>query len=342
MGECVRILAIETSCDETAAAVVENGRFVVSSELFSQIDIHKAYGGVVPEIASRSHVEKLPVIVPAVVEAAGGKDTIDAVAVTYGPGLVGALLTGVSYAKALAWTWGKPIVPVHHIAGHICSNYLTYPDLGPPYLCLVISGGHTQIVEVQDYTTYRTLGQTRDDAAGEAIDKVARVLGLEYPGGPNLQELAKQGDAEKYALPRSFRGEDHLDFSFSGLKTAVINLLHRMEQVGEFYRREDVAASFLRTVVDTLVTNTFEALRRTGYTKLALAGGVSANTQIRTAFEEQAQAAGVELYLPALQYCTDNAAMIASAGYYAYQNGERAGLELNARPVVELGVEGCG
>ncbi len=343
MQKAIAILAIETSCDETAAAVVENGRLVCSNEVYSQIEIHREYGGVVPEIASRSHVEKLPVIVPEAVKAAGGADRIDAVAVTYGPGLVGALLTGVSYAKALAYAWGKPLVAVNHIAGHICANYISHPELEPPFLCLVVSGGHTQIVLAKDYTTYEILGGTRDDAAGEAIDKVARVLGLAYPGGPNLEALAQKGNEDAYRFPKSFRGQTHLDFSFSGLKTAVINLLHKAEQKGEAYCREDVAASFLKTVCDTLADNTFEALRRTGAAMpLAVAGGVSANAQLRAIFDERAKAAGVQLYFPERHYCTDNAAMIASAAYFAYEAGERAGLALNAQPVAELAGYGGG
>ncbi len=334
-------MAVETSCDETAAAVVQDGRLVLSDEVFSQIDIHREYGGVVPEIASRSHIEKLPLVVPAAAEAAGGRDNIDAVAVTYGPGLVGALLTGVSYAKALAYAWKKPLVPVNHIAGHICSNYISHPGLEPPFLCLVISGGHTQIVQVRGYDDYVTIGQTRDDAAGEAIDKVARVLGLEYPGGPNLQKYAMQGDPEKYQLPRAFRGETHLDFSFSGLKTAVINMLHRFGQTGEPYKGEDVAASFLKTVADTLAANCFEALGCSGGRKLAVAGGVSANAQIRAAILDRAEREDVQVYFPKSEYCTDNAAMIASAGFYAHQAGKTAGMDLNARPVEELGEVRC-
>ncbi|MDL2237534.1 tRNA (adenosine(37)-N6)-threonylcarbamoyltransferase complex transferase subunit TsaD [Christensenellaceae bacterium OttesenSCG-928-K19] len=336
MQEQVNILAIETSCDETAAAVVQNGREVLAEQLYSQADIHREYGGVVPEIASRSHVEKLPHIVPAAIDGAGGKEQIDAVAVTYGPGLVGALLTGVSYAKALAYAWGKPLVPVNHIAGHICANYISHKELKPPFICLVISGGHTQIVKTLDYTSYETLGQTRDDAAGEAIDKVARVLGLPYPGGPNLQQLALAGDSARYEMPRVFKGESHLDFSFSGLKTAVINMLHRMDQAGEAYKKEDVAASFLKAVADTLANNTFEAARRQGMDVLAVAGGVSANTQVRQAFEARAAKEGIKLYFPEMKYCTDNAAMIASAGYYAYMDGRRGDMTLNAKPVLEL------
>ncbi len=332
----IKMLAIETSCDETAAAVVEDGRRVLSQALYSQIDIHKEFGGVVPEIASRNHVKKLPQVVEAAISGIGGWDGVDAIAVTNGPGLVGALLTGVAYAKGLAYVLKKPLVPVHHIAGHICANYVCHPALKPPFLCLVASGGHTQIVWAKDYTEYETLGRTRDDAAGEAIDKVARVLGLPYPGGPNLQELAKSGDALKYSLPRSFRGETHLDFSFSGLKTAVINMLHRFDQTGEDFSKADVAASFLKNVADTLVANTFEAARRANTDIVAVAGGVSANEQIRAAFERKAKEAGIRLYFPAMEYCTDNAVMIASCAYYEYLKGTRAGLDLNAEPVMEL------
>ncbi len=332
----VKILAIETSCDETAASVVSNGRRVISNEVFSQIDIHGEYGGVVPEIASRSHVEKLPHIVPAAVDLAGGRDEIDAIAVTFGPGLVGALLTGVSYAKALAYAWGKPLIAVNHIAGHICANYISHPELKPPFLCLVISGGHTQLVAVKDYVEFEIIGQTRDDAAGEAIDKVARLLGLAYPGGPNLERLAMGGDAKAYSFPRSFKGETHLDFSFSGLKTSVINMLHKLDQTGGQYRREDVAASFLKTVTDTLVKNTFEAKDRLGYEKIAVCGGVSANAQVREAFTHLAYESETELFFPEMKYCTDNAAMIAAAGYYAYIKGERADMRLNAQPVAGI------
>ncbi len=335
MGD-IRILAIETSCDETAAAVVKNGREVVSESLYTQIDIHKVYGGVVPEIASRNHVVKLPQVIQAAIDGAGGMEKIDAIAVTNGPGLVGALLAGVSYAKGLAYATQKPLIPVHHIAGHICANYISHPELRAPFLCLVVSGGHTQIVWAQDETTYETLGRTRDDAAGEAIDKVARVLGLPYPGGPNLQELAKQGDENKYRFPHSFSGQDHLDFSFSGVKTAVINLLHGFEQKGEEYDKADIAASFLKNVADTLVKNTFEAARRMDAKILAVAGGVSANEQVRAAFEKKAAETGIALYFPELKYCTDNAAMIASCAYFEYEKGKRAGLNLNAQPVMEL------
>lgn len=330
------ILAIETSCDETAAAVVRNGREVISEAVYSQIDLHKIYGGVVPEIASRSHSEKIADIVTLAVSGAGGFENIDAIGVTYGPGLVGALLTGVSYAKALSFALQKPLVGVNHIAGHISANYISHEGLAPPYICLVVSGGHTQIVHVMGYTEYETIAKTRDDAAGEAIDKVARVLGLEYPGGPNLQALAEKGNSEAYVFPKSFRGETHLDFSFSGLKTAVINTLHKMDQKNEAYKKEDIAASFLKTVVEVLTENTFEAARRAGVEKVALCGGVAANKQLRAAFGERAQKEGVTLYVPELKYCTDNAAMIASCAYFEYEGGSRAPLCLNANPSLRL------
>lgn len=330
------ILAIETSCDETAAAVVRNGREVLSNVLYSQIDIHKEYGGVVPEIASRNHLEKLPYIVAQALERANQDFAdVDAIAVTAGPGLVGALLTGVSYAKALAYGADKPLIAVNHIEGHISANYISSPGLAPPFVCLVVSGGHTELISVRDYASYVRLGSTRDDAAGEAFDKVARVLGLEYPGGPNLQRLAAQGDASKYAFPQSFRGQTHLDFSFSGLKTAVIHLLHKFEQTGEPYRKEDVSASFQKAAVDALLKNAFEALRREKAKALALAGGVSANGLLREQAAKRAQGR-YELYLPALCYCTDNAAMIGSAAFYRLMQGAHAGLSLNANPGLAL------
>lgn len=330
----LKILAIETSCDETSAAVVKNGREVLSSVVYSQIDVHREYGGVVPEIASRNHIPKLPEVVEEALP--DGFCGIDAVAVTAGPGLLGALLTGVSYAKALAFALKKPLVAVNHIEGHISANYITYLNLEPPFLCLVVSGGHTQIVWVSDYCAYRLLGQTRDDAAGEAVDKVARVIGLPYPGGPALEALAKDGDPGAYTMPVSFRGEDHLDFSFSGPKTAAINMLHRMEQRGERVNRADMAASFQASVVKMLTDNTFEAARREGATKIALAGGVSANGALREAFLKRGEQAGIEIFLPDSAYCTDNAAMIGSAAYYRYARGERAGLDLNAHAVLPL------
>lgn len=327
-----RILAIETSCDETGAAVVEDGRRILSNVLYSQIAIHQEFGGVVPEIASRNHLEKLPYMVgEALQKAELSLEEIDAIAVTQGPGLVGALLTGVAYAKGLAWAAGKPLIPVNHMEGHIAANYLTYQDLTPPFLCLIVSGGHTNIVMVRDYGEYEPMGATRDDAAGEAFDKVARVLGLPYPGGPNLSRLAEGGDDQRYAMPKSFRGESHLDFSFSGIKTAVINLLHGMEQRGEGYRREDVAASFERAVTENLMENTMEAVRRTGATKLVLAGGVSANRRLRRLAEERA-AGHCQLFLPEASLCTDNAAMIGAAAFYTMLRGRAGTLTMNADP----------
>lgn len=335
--KAVKILAIETSCDETAAAVVENGRTVLSDCIFSQIDIHKKYGGVVPEIASRNHIVKLPYIVQdALTQAQCGFDSLDAIAVTCGPGLVGALLTGVAYAKALSYSIKKPLIAVNHIEGHICANYLTFCELEPPFICLVVSGGHTHIVEVHGNLLYKLLGRTRDDAAGEAFDKIARVLSLPYPGGPALEKLAESGDANRYTFPKGFKNESHLDFTFSGLKTAVINKLHTMEMKGEPFYPGDVAASFQKAVVDVLTENTVEAAKRTGHQKIALAGGVSANGALRKAFKESAQKEGFSLYLPEKKYCTDNAAMIASAAYLRFAEGQIANLRLNAYPSLEL------
>lgn len=329
----IKILAIETSCDETAAAVVKNGREVLKNAVYSQIDIHKEYGGVVPEIASRNHVSKLPEVVDSVVE---NMDEIDAVAVTCGPGLAGALICGVAYAKALAYAAKKPLVAVNHIEGHISANFISYPELKPPFLCLVVSGGHTYIVCVEDYCKYKLMGETRDDAAGEAIDKVSRVLGLPYPGGPNLEKLAEGGDRFAFEMPRSFKKESHLDFSFSGPKTTVINMLHNMEQKGESFSKKDMAASFQHSIVSVLSDNTFEAARRTGAKKIAIAGGVSANKALREEFVSRGKEKGIEIYMPNLCYCTDNAAMIGSAAYFRYIKGERADMELNAYPMLTL------
>lgn len=334
MEKDINILAIETSCDETACAIVKNGREVVSNVVYSQIDIHKVYGGVVPEIASRNHIPKLPEVTK---EAAGENlENIDAIAVTCGPGLAGALICGVSFAKALAYGAKKPLVAVNHIEGHISANYISSPELEPPFLCLIVSGGHTNIVYVSDYGVYETLGQTRDDAAGEAIDKVSRVLGLPYPGGPNLQRLAEGGNDKAFPMPRSFKGETHLDFSFSGPKTTVINMLHGFDQRGESYSAKDMAASFQRSVVDVLADNTFEGAKRKGTKKIALAGGVSANKVLREEFLKRGEKLGIEIYMPKLEYCTDNAAMIGSAAYYRYIKGERASLDLNAYPMLTL------
>ena len=333
----MKILGIETSCDETAASVVEDGRIVHSNAVYTQAMLHRKYGGVVPEIASRKHIDKLPYVVDQALSEAGLTiQEIDAVGVTVGPGLVGALLTGVAYAKAFAYAAKKPLVPVNHIEGHICSNYISSPDLKPPFVCLVVSGGHTHIAVVRNYGEYELLGSTRDDAAGEAFDKIARVLGLPYPGGPELEKLAEQGDAQAYAFPRGFQGETHLDFTFSGLKTAVINKIRQMEGKGETFNRADIAASFQKAVVDVLVANTFQAVERTGIYKVALAGGVSANGALRRAFQQWAKELECQLYLPELKYSTDNAAMIASAAYYRFIKGERAPLEQNANPSLSI------
>lgn len=334
-GDAV-ILSIETSCDETAAALVRNGREVLGSAIYSQIPVHKEYGGVVPELASRNHVEKLPFVVDEALCKAGMKmEDVDALAVTQGPGLVGALLTGVAYAKALAFALKKPLIPVNHMDGHISAGYITHPDLKPPFLCLVASGGHTQIVRVVDYGEYELIGETRDDAAGEAFDKVARVLGLSYPGGPNISKLAKEGNADAFTLPRSFKGEAHFDFSFSGIKTAVINLVHNLEQKGGQIPKADVAASFQKAVVDVLTDNVFRAALLGGEKIIALAGGVCANAALRESVEQRAKKEGVQIYLPDLKYCTDNAAMIGAAAYYAMHKGA-AKLNLNADPALSF------
>lgn len=330
----MKILAIETSCDETAAAVVQDGRKTLSDEIYSQVSIHAQYGGVVPEIASRNHTQKLPFMVDAALQkAALTIDDIDAIAVTAGPGLVGALLTGVAFAKGYAYANHKPLIAVNHIEGHICSNFLSHKQLVPPMICLIASGGHTHIVNVDSSGEYTLLGMTRDDAAGETFDKIARVLGLAYPGGPNLEILAKEGDADAYVFPVSFRGEKHLDFSFSGLKTSVINKLNQMEQKGESYNKADVAASFQKNVVNVLTTNTFKAVKREGLNTVCLAGGVSANGALRAAFAKKAKEMGVKLYLPDMIYCTDNAAMIGAAAYFKQQ---KAQLTLNANPSLKL------
>ncbi len=334
----VYILAIETSCDETAAAIVKNGREVISHAMYTQIAIHAEYGGVVPEIASRNHLEKLPYIVEEALKRANMTFAdVDAFAVTAGPGLVGALLTGVSYAKAAAYAAGKPLIAVNHIVGHIAANYISFPELEPPFICLIVSGGHTEIVRASGYGDYTLLGSTRDDAAGEAFDKVARALGLPYPGGPNLQKLAEQGDPKKYQFPKSFRGETHLDFSFSGLKTAVINMLHTMDMKGEEYNRADVAASFQRTVAELLVKNTFIAAERERMDGVAIAGGVSANAELRRLAQKEADKRHMRLYVPQLLYCTDNAAMIGAAAYFELKkNATAAPLNLNADPSMDI------
>lgn len=333
----MKILGIESSCDETAASVVEDGKIVLSNIVASQIDEHRLYGGVVPEIASRRHAENISwVVKEALLQADCTLDDIDAVAVTYAPGLIGALLVGISFAKGLAMSCGKPLIPVHHIAGHIAANYLTHEDLQPPYLCLVISGGHSHIIEVEDYTKYRVIGRTRDDAAGECFDKAARTLGYEYPGGKFIDAAAKLGDPDAYKLPKPKVTGSEYDFSFSGLKTAVINTVHNAEQKGGSINREDMAASFQKTVSEILVGKTMAAADSLGSKKLVIAGGVSANSGVRTAFEIACAERGISLYMPELKYCGDNAAMIACQGYYDFLAGKRADESLNGIATLSL------
>lgn len=337
--EDVLVLGIESSCDETAAAVVKNGREVLSNVINSQIDIHKRYGGVVPEIASRCHIEAVNTVVDEALEKAGVTfDDIDVIAVTYGPGLVGALLVGVATAKALAYALRKPLVNVHHIKGHICANYVTHNDLEPPFTCLVASGGHSHIVYAKDYMDYEIMGMTRDDAAGEAFDKIARVLGLGYPGGPKIDALAKEGNPHAVEFPRVKMGEGSLDFSFSGVKTAVINHVHKLEQKGEEYNKADIAASFQNAVTDALVEHTLEAAKRKCSDTVVIAGGVASNSALRKKMTAEAEKIGIKVLYPIPILCTDNAAMIAAAGYYEYIAGKRADMSLNA--VASLSLEG--
>lgn len=331
----VFVLGIETSCDETAASVV-NGREILSNIVYSQIELHTIYGGVVPEIASRAHVEKIDVVVKQALKQAGKNlADIDAIAVTYGPGLVGALLVGVSYAKALAFSLKKPLIAVNHIEGHICANYLTYKDLNPPGLCLVVSGGHSHLISLSEEGGYSLIGCTQDDAAGEAFDKAARVLGLPYPGGPALDKLAEMGNDAALNLPHP-KTQGRYDFSFSGLKTAFINALHNMKQQGKPYQPEDMAASFRKAVVDSLVEKTLLAAQDTGANKILLAGGVSANRLLRRQMEQACRQANIALFMPDLSLCGDNAAMIAAAGYRQLIKGNISNLYLNAVPALRL------
>lgn len=331
------ILAIESSCDETAVALVRDGREVLTDQIFSQAALHAVYGGVVPEIASRSHVEVISQLADrALAEAGVTRTDIDAVAVTCAPGLIGALLVGVNFAKSAALALGVPLIPVHHIRGHIAANYIAYLELEPPFVCLAISGGNTLICDVRDYTDMRILGATRDDAAGECFDKTARVLGLPYPGGKPIDELSRGGDDQKYALPIGHVDGHPYDMSFSGLKTAVINLAHNAEQKNEPLDRASLAASFCRAVSESLVPRTMQAVQELGYQKLAVAGGVAANSRIRQDFQIACEAAGVTLYIPPLRLCGDNAAMIGCQAYYEYLNGAAAGSDLNAWANMEL------
>lgn len=332
------ILAIESSCDETAASVVKNGRTILSNVISSQIELHKLYGGVVPEIASRKHIEKInQVIEEALKEADVTLDDLDAIGVTYGPGLVGALLVGVAEAKAIAYAKKLPLVGVHHIEGHVSANYIEHPDLEPPFLCLIVSGGHTHLVIVKDYGEFEILGRTRDDAAGEAFDKVARAIGLGYPGGPKIDKLSKEGNPEAIVFPRAKIGDCPYDFSFSGVKSAVLNYINQAQMKGEEVNRADLAASFQKAVVDVLVEHTMLAAGDYKMTKIAIAGGVASNGTLRATMEKACAERGYTFYRPSPIFCTDNAAMIGVAAYYEYMKGTRHGWDLNAVPNLKLG-----
>ena len=334
----IYILGIESSCDETAASVVKNGREVLSNVISSQIDLHTLYGGVVPEIASRKHIERInQVIEEALTTANMTLDDLDAIGVTYGPGLVGALLVGVAEAKAISYAKKLPLVGVHHIEGHISANYIENPDLEPPFVCLVVSGGHTHLVVVRDYGKYEILGRTRDDAAGEAFDKVARAIGLGYPGGPKIDKISKEGNPEAIAFPRPKFEDSPYDFSFSGLKSAVLNYLNGCQMKGIEINRADVAASFQKAVCDVLVEHAMIAVKESGLNKFAIAGGVASNSALRAAFEKACAERQIEFYHPSPIFCTDNAAMIGSAAYYEFIAGKRDGLDLNAVPNLKLG-----
>lgn len=338
MSKEIKILAIESSCDETAAAVVVNGRDVRSNIISSQIDLHTVYGGVVPEIASRKHVENINYVIQEALDTASVTlSDIDAVAVTYGPGLVGALLVGVAEAKAISYARKLPLIGVHHIEGHISANYIEHKDLEPPYICLVVSGGHSHLVKVTDYGEYEVLGRTRDDAAGEAFDKVARAIGLGYPGGPKIDKISGKGNPQAITFPRASIAEHPYDFSFSGLKSAVLNYLNQCEMKGESYNQADVAASFQQSVVDVLTEHAMMAMEETGMKKLAIAGGVASNTALRQTMKERCREKEIDFYYPSPILCTDNAAMIGAAGYYEYRKGIRHGLDLNAVPNLKLG-----
>ena len=331
------IMSIESTCDETAVAITENGRKVLTDQIFSQADLHAVYGGVVPEIASRSHVEVISQLSERALSVAGiTKTDLDAVAVSYAPGLIGAVLVGVNFAKSVALALNIPLIPVHHIKGHIAANYIAFPELEPPFLCLAISGGNTMLVDVRSYTDMIIIGATRDDAAGECFDKTARVLGLPYPGGKHVDALSKTGDDKKYTLPQSHIEGSPYDMSFSGLKTAVVNLVHNAEQKNEPLDRESLCASFSRAVSDSLVPRTMALARELGYQKIAVAGGVAANSRIRSDFQIAAEKEGITLYIPPLSLCGDNGAMIGCQGYYEYLAGNKAGSDLNAYANMEL------
>ena len=333
------VLGIESSCDETAASVVKNGRQVLSNVISSQIDIHTLYGGVVPEIASRKHMERINQVIEEALSKAGvSLDDIDVVSVTYGPGLVGALLVGVGEAKAIAYAARKPLVGVHHIEGHIAANYIEHPDLKPPFLCLVVSGGHTHLVQVRDYNTFDVIGCTHDDAAGEAFDKVARAIGLGYPGGPKIDKVARMGNPDAIEFPRAKIAGAEYDFSFSGVKSAVLNYLNQCEMKGQEIVQADVAASFQKAVVDVLAERALAAAQKLGENRIAVAGGVAANSSLRKRMQEECKKAGITLYYPSPVFCTDNAAMIAVQGYYGYMAGERSGWDLNAVPNLKIGI----
>ncbi len=334
----ILILAIETSCDETAAAVVKNGREVLSNIISSQIDLHTLYGGVVPEIASRKHIEKInQVIEQALEEAKVTFDDITAIAVTYGPGLVGALLVGVSAAKALAFALNKPLIGIHHIEGHISANFIENKELEPPFVCLVVSGGHSHLVKVKSYGEYEILGRTRDDAAGEAFDKVARAIGLGYPGGPKIDKISKEGNPDAIRFPRAKVVDSAYDFSFSGVKSAVLNYINGCQMKNETICQADVAASFQKAVVDVLVDHSMDAVKKYGFDRIAIAGGVASNSTLREAMEEACKKNKITFYNPSPIYCTDNAAMIGVAAYYEYCKGVRHGYDLNAVPNLKLG-----
>ena len=333
----MKILAFESTCDETAVAVVEDGRRILSDLIFSQADLHAVYGGVVPEIASRCHVESISLLAQRAIEAAGiTRKEIDAVAVSYAPGLIGAVLVGVNFAKSAALALGVPLIPVHHIRGHMAANYLAYPELEPPYLCLAISGGNTLLVDVRDYTDMKIIGATRDDAAGECFDKTARVLGLPYPGGKPIDQLSQGGDDTRYHFPLAHVEGNPYDMSFSGLKTAVINLVHNAEQKGEQIDRAALAASFTKAVSDSLVPRTMRAAAELGRDKVVIAGGVAANSRIRADFKRAAGEHGLQLFIPPLKLCGDNGAMIGAQAYYEYLAGVRAGSDLNAYATMDL------